>query len=268
MKKFLRTIFVIVIALMSVVTTAFASSKLESGEEPFYVRSEQNKIYWGGGFSVNEKLSEDLYSLFVAFYDNGRLVSVDNVTVDENLKSYTFSEQSLIVETGPQNLSATAFAWSMDGKMTPLSKEVGAEIKNDVSDSTADNTEEDFALNILENNINLINQNGNVYVAGALGIEAQGNALYDMNIKVEDGSSVIYSDTIKLDSKMKLFSVNQKLDTQASDSLVMTVEFSNNSIALTEPVSKNISHFTSAIVDEVIINQDEVKIYIDYQNTQ
>ncbi len=132
MKKLLSAILSIGIFLGCMPGNIIAA-KLESGvtsavfgENDFYVKQDQNRVYWGGGFTATEKPDDEAYQLLIGLYDNERLVSVDSMQIDEVLDSYIFEEQCINLSYEPENLTAKAFAWSNDGMMMPLSEAVDA----------------------------------------------------------------------------------------------------------------------------------------------
>lgn len=357
MKKFLSIILAIIM-MLSTVNCVLASGSLVGGgaarpngggtsvapkqklsgsmsdgdfvKHEFYVRNEEDTVFWGGGFSVNEKLSEEVYALFIALYDNDRLLLAELVSIDESLASYRFEERGITVANVPENLSAKAFAWSADGKMTPLSNTVYAEENShtyyalgritEVLDSDtlefqieysenfegenidetnpihirAIYTDEEitehiaeymniavsvnktgeyqivkhevntvarfsllrsaFTFEVQDNNIRLINEDGNLKISGNAEINTDLEN-YEIKLAVLDNGETLYSDTLKLDSKIKEFKIDEELDIEESGSLLLNIDFLYEGESLTDTVSRLV------ITDECEVSGRVTKVY-------
>ena len=131
MKKLISIVTLLMLLLSTMVFGA--EGKLQSGadeefagDNDFYITNIENKVFWGGGFTVSDKLADDIYSLLIAIYDSERLVSLDTIKLDQNLESFIFDEQCVRLSYVPKSLSAKAMAMDSKGNLKPLAEAVSA----------------------------------------------------------------------------------------------------------------------------------------------
>lgn len=139
MKKFLSLILSACILLCSTGASVSASTVTGSDAsvgsgggsssgaafiEDFYVSLSGNKIYWGGGLTLDQKLSEENYSLILGFYDGTKMVSAYMTELDEDITAFSFSEQLTRLSYAPECVTAKAFLWSSASECIPLCEAV------------------------------------------------------------------------------------------------------------------------------------------------
>jgi len=133
MRKFLALLVTFGILAGNIVSAAALpeTTSVESeisGSKDFYISQEGHKVHWGGGVGIPENISDDDYSLIVAFYDDGKLLHTDMNELDEDVTGFAFNEQILRLSYEPENLSAKAFLWNGVSDFKPLCQAVN--IKN------------------------------------------------------------------------------------------------------------------------------------------
>ncbi len=235
MKKLILTVIIMFVALTCTLTsssiaantTTVLSYDNSEAKEEFYVKQQANKIYWGGGFTVDTYLSGKDYKLYIAFYDNDKLISTESVYIDETLDSFTFNEQCIRLSYAPENVTAKAFLWA-DGTLEPLANAIQktADVINDITSVSlaSANSEEYFDYVGHENNIKLLNNKGVIYLEGDFMAEFVGDNTYTLYVELKNGNTTLDQKEIELDSKMKRVYVLSGFNVETSDYLYLYMD--------------------------------------------
>lgn len=236
--------------------------------EDFYVSLSGNKIYWGGGLTLDQKLSEENYSLILGFYDGTKMVSAYMTELDEDITAFSFSEQLTRLSYAPECVTAKAFLWSSASECIPLCEAVEAvnsasllSEEEDIELFSSDDIVQYLKINSADTDIKLSENGGEYFVGGNVTADITGYDMYDIVVKVKNGEDVVFEDVITADSRMDRLSVSRRLDFVPTQYMYTTIDFIRGNEMLyntietdwnTEPVQPDVPDDTVEVYGRIV----------------